>query len=139
MTSIKEVDPKVHTVGIEGGYELDVTPAASICAVAGASHSSLSEGEFKESTLAIPVGVAIGKSFPAGDNAELVPFAVPHLLYNRFSFKAGDIDVSDSSTDFGLDLGATYRLDKLLLRAQVHVNSIDGSSATFGLGIGYAL
>lgn len=138
MTSINEVDPKLHSFGFDASYELPVTTAASVCGVAGVEHSSISEGGQKNSNLTVPIGVGIGKSFPVGNNAELVPYAMPHLLWNRYSTSVGGIDFTDSTTDFGLNLGATYRLNKILLNAGVHVNSIEGSSAVFGVGVGYA-
>lgn len=139
MTSINEVDPKVHNFGVDAAYEIPVTPAASVCGVVGVEHSSISDEGVKFSDLTIPIGVGIGKSFPAGNNAELVPYAVPQLLWTRSSVSAGGVSVSDSSADFGLNLGATYRLQQLMLRAGVTITSIEGDKATFGVGIGYAL
>lgn len=139
MTTINDVDPKVHSFGVDGAYELPVTQAAAICGVVGIEHSSISDDGTKFSDLTIPIGVGVGKSFPAGDNAELVPYAMPHLLWTRSSVSAGGVSLSDSSADFGLKLGATYRLQQLLLNAGVTITSIEGDKATFGVGIGYAL
>ncbi len=134
MTSIKDVDPKMHNLGGNVSYDLPVSSAA-VCAVGGLGYSRISEDGESLSNLSIPIGAGIGYSVQTGPDAELVPYAVPHILWQRASF-AG---FTDSSTDFGVNFGATYRMQQILINAGVTVTSVEGSKAVFGLGLGYAL
>jgi|GEM_PF-2847015 len=138
FTSIDNVDPKTHSFGVSGSYDLPVTQSAAVCAVAGVEHSQITVSDIKFSDLAIPLGVGIGKSFAAGNNAELVPFAMPHLLWIRSSISNSGVSINDSSAEFGLDVGATYRVQQLMLHAGLNFSSIEGSSTTFSVGVGYA-
>lgn len=139
FSTIDNVDPKLHSFGVNAAYELPLSAPASICGFVGAEHGSITLGDMKTNSLQVPVGAAIGKSLSVGDDAELVPYAMPHLLWIResFSFDGGP-SISDSATEFGLNLGATYRIQKILLNAGVHLNSIENDKATFGVGVGYA-
>jgi hypothetical protein len=138
LTSFKNVDPKLHGFGADVAYELAVTEA-SICPVVGAGYSRISEDGVSVSNLSIPFGVGLGMSMAAGDNAEFVPHVVPQVIWSRASFGVGGVSVSESDTFFGVKLGATYRLQQIMVNAGVTLTSEEGSKALFGLGLGFAL
>jgi hypothetical protein len=146
LTSFKGADPKGHTFGADVAYDLPVT-GASICPVAGLNYSRVSGDfdlfdenfSFSESIISIPVGVGLGLSVPAGPNAEFVPFAMPHLLWTRAKVSFDDESLSDSDTNFGVKLGATYRIQQVMINAGVTLTSEKNSKALFGLGLGFAL
>src|SRR5262245_16240101 len=102
-----------------GAIELQV-PRISLCPTAGASYFRVkfeeSGGELLISQTGLPVGLAVGKSLPAGPNLYVVLFGQPEFQYIRSAASINDPVLgsdseSDSQNEFGFHFGMRVGTD----------------------------
>lgn len=135
LTSIDELDPKQHTFGADAAYELPVE-GASLCAVAGAGYSRISESGLTLSDFTIPVGLGLAATLMQAPDFALVPHIVPQLLWTRSSASMSGVSVSDSGTEFGVDLGLTFHMQQFLVRTGMFWTTEEDVKAAFGFSLG---
>lgn len=128
------------------GFELAI-PGVSMCPFGGASYARLHEEEFGvEATLSqvgIPIGMGIGKTFDAGSNLLVTLFGAPQFLYINASLDAsgpgGSLDISESNSEFALDMGVRFGTTAFFAGAGVGITTIEDSDPVFGITVGVLL
>jgi hypothetical protein len=124
--------PSQNTFGVHGAYDMPgLIEGASFCPTAGVNFSKWDEF----STIAIPVGVGIGKTFPLGEGTTTItPYATPQLVWARTSFDGASV----SDTNFGFDAGGTVGFSRYFAGASFSKVFVTGSEAAFSIHGGIA-
>lgn len=121
-----------QAIGADVVFDLPIAAlqdaGASLCAAGGVSFTFQDDPRFIE----VPFGVGLGASFDVGDGMAVVPYAFPHLSWQRVSFDG----FSDSDTDFVLDLGANLIVDNLYFGIMIDDVIRDHADTTFGVRAG---
>ncbi|HEX7089541.1 MAG TPA: hypothetical protein VF192_05360 [Longimicrobiales bacterium] len=137
LTSPDAGDVNMHSFAADAAYELPLT-GVSVCPVAGAGYSRMSESGTTLSTLTVPVGAGIGYSFQASPTITVIPHAIPQLLWMRMTVDSDLLPdaVSESETEFGALLGVTFQMQRFFLNGGVTKTTVEDSKAVFSLGAG---
>lgn len=143
LVTLDDVDENANSFGGGLAWELSV-PGLSICPVSGISYTRWSDRqsgvEVTVSATVIPLGVGIGRSFPAGQNLHVTLYGVPQFQHIRGSIEGsqGDISigVSDSTNEFGADLGIKFGGTRFFAGGAVGLTTAEGSDPVFTLSIG---
>jgi hypothetical protein len=144
-------DNSVTGFGIQGGWELNLQPAAarstpprfSVCPVvsfAQYKESDSFEGEEIEGTVrSITGGVSVGTSIASSTSIGLLPFATLSIVRQSASFEGFGLDESVSETGGALDLGLGLVFgQRFTVRPAVSIPmGFEGADAQFGVSLHY--
>ena len=133
-----DVDDSTTTFGGQVAYKLTETSTYSACPFIGARYLSECDDDFGVSALIVPVGVGVGVVLPTG-GLDVSAFATPQLLITRAEATFLGESESDTSTDFGTEIGARIRTGPLFFGGSVFVTSVEDSDPEFRIGAGIAL
>lgn len=146
ITDIDDVDSNITSFNAGAGYELPHI-SFSACPFVGAGYSTWSETlqgidvDFTQTV--IPVGLALGRVWSAGPTVDLNLYAAPQFLYFRGRASASDgtttITETDSSSEFGLELGFALGNGSVFGGGGVSITSIDDSDPVFTASVGFAV
>lgn len=122
-----EVGDAQHAIGVDAAFELPLGASnIGVCAVAGADVTLADDPRSVE----VPVGVALGTNIEVGPGLSVVPFAIPQLFWNRYSYEGVDA-VSDSN--FGIEGGANLIVNNLAFGAVIKRLFADFAETSFGV------
>jgi hypothetical protein len=146
LVKIDDVETSGNSLGGGLAFELSV-PNVSICPGAGVSYLRFHEEEAgEEATITqtvVPIGLGVGKQVTAGPELFLTLFATPQFLYIRseidVSGSLGSASFSDSSNEFGVDLGVRLGSSSFYGGGAVGLTTIEDSDPTFSLTLGLVL
>lgn len=131
-------DDSTTTFGGQVAYKLTETSSYSVCPFVGARYLSEGDDDFGVSALVIPIGVGVGLALPTG-GLDLSAFATPQLLITRAEVTFLGESVSDTSTDFGTEIGARIRTGPLFFGGSVFMTSVEDSDPEFRIAAGIAV
>lgn len=132
MTKFDNSDPKLHVFGGDLAYEVPLQ-SASVCPVAGVNYGRMSVAGSTLNNITVPVGIALGADVSNTQGIQLIPHAIPQLLWTRQSATGFE---TVSETNFGAILGMTVGFDQFFVLGDMSVTSAKDSKAVFGIGVG---
>lgn len=114
----------------------------SACPLVGFSYGSWSDQLFgvdvDVTEIVVPIGFGIGKTIAAGSNLGLTLFAVPQFLYISGKIEAAGQEETDSSNEFGADLGFRLGGRSVYAGGGVFFSSVEDSDPTFNVTVGFS-
>lgn len=111
LSSYDNVDPKQHGLAAEANYELPGL-SFSACPTVGLGYTTLSQDDNSVTTLSIPVGFAIGKSFELSPTLSVNPFVVPQWVWTQATIEAAGIEATGDDSMLAAVLGATFATER---------------------------
>lgn len=142
LTTIDEIDDNANTFAGRGSWELPFT-GASVCPNAGITYSSFGTDilgvDLDVSAIVVPVGVGIGKSFNASPTLKATLFGNPQFFYIREKFEGAGEEETETSSEFGADIGATLGTSRFFVGGGIFFTTIEDSDPTFNLRVGVVL
>lgn len=135
LSAYDGVDPKQHGLAVEGDYELSGLPV-SVCPTAGLGYTSLSSDGSSVSTLAIPIGVALGKSFPVTPTVSVNPYVVPQWMWMQATVEFLGDEATASDSFLGAQLGATVALTRFYVGGGMTWFDQEGADPVFSIMAG---
>lgn len=132
ITTYDHIDSNGVNFSGRVAYELDM-PDASVCPFSGLGYERVSDDGDTYSALLVPVGVGLGKTFPAGTDYTFALSGAPHLLFVRQSESGFD---SDTDFEFGLSLTATLGTDRFYGGFALGITTVENSDTSFRIGVG---
>jgi hypothetical protein len=146
LVKIDDVETSGNSFGGGLAFELSM-PSVSICPGAGVNYLRFHEEEAGEEVTitqtVVPIGLGIGRQVTAGPELFLTLFAMPQFLYVRseidISGSLGSGSFSDSTNEFGVDLGVRLGSSSFYGGGSVGLTTIEDSDPTFSLALGLIL
>lgn len=121
-------------------YELNLAgdmPDVSVCPYTGLGYARVSDDGATRSGLVLPLGVGVGKTFPAGTGYTFSLSGAPHfLLVRQSSSREGFDDVSETDFEFGLSLNATLGTERFYGGFSLGITTVEDSDTSFRVGVG---
>lgn len=138
LTTFDDADPNGNTFGASAAYDMPLTGTAlSACPTTGIEYMRVSDEGSAVSLLTIPVGIALGTTLEGANGFTFVPYAVPQFMYLRTSISGdGFEDVTDSTTEFGTELGTAFAGDKYYAALSALITTVEGSDPSFAITVG---
>jgi hypothetical protein len=110
-----------------------ILPGVSVCPNVRADFASQGGVD----AMVIPVGLGLGVSVPVGSpGMSLSPYVIPAAYFFHVSGNVGGIDISDSSTEFGIRGGADLSVDRFYFGGTIEWVNGAGNDAVFGVRAG---
>jgi hypothetical protein len=142
LTTIDGIDDNANTFAGRGSFELALT-GASVCPNVGLTYSSFGTDilgvDVDVSAIVVPIGVGLGKSFAASPTLQATLFANPQFFYIREKFEGAGQEDTDTSSEFGADIGATLGTSRFFVGGGVFFTTIEDSDPTFNVRVGIVL
>lgn len=135
LSSYDGVDPKQHGLNVEADYELPGLEF-SACPVVGLGYTSLSDAGGSVSTLSIPIGVGVGKSFELSPTLSVNPFVVPQWVWMQATIEFGGEEITADDSMLAAVLGATFATPRFYLGGGLTWFNQDNVDPVFSLMAG---
>ncbi len=135
--------PNGNTVSANLAFEITGI-GFSACPILGLEYSDVTDvlvpswmrNDVTVKSLAVPVGVGVGKTLPVAGDWLLTPFGSGQVLFVRSEARAGDVHEStDDSTEFGGALGFLFGSERIQIAGAGSITTIGDSDPTFKLGL----
>lgn len=138
MASMENVDPKQHGVAADVSYELAFADAPlSACPTVGLGYTRMSDDAVSLSSLSVPVGIAMGRSFELAQGGAVIPHVMPHWTWTRFTIDPATGDaVSDDGSVLGALFGVTFATHRFYLTGGLNWIDEDGQDPIFSISAG---
>lgn len=138
MTDFDLIEENLNEFSGSAAYEVSMA-GVSACATTGASYGSFSSDDEVEgdspSLVTIPLGLGLGKTFRAGGNLAVTPFAVPQYLHMRASSGLEGAE-TETANEFRGVVGLSVGVERFYVAGDVSQTTLEGAEPLFSVGAG---
>lgn len=135
LSSYDNVDPKQHGLGVEADYEVPGL-GFSACPTVGVAYTTISEDPITVSTLSIPVGIGVGKSFPVAQRMSITPYVVPQWIWTQATIDDGTDSISADDSILAALFGATFSTSRFYVGGGLTWYDVEDSDPVFSIMAG---